>query len=83
MVKVRDGQEHVEYQSDDVQDAVYLSVLRQCHALYQLFNGPLAVRAANLMQIKVSLDQFYSRVRVHQNLAVVHESKCNICLASG
>ncbi|KAF4528086.1 hypothetical protein B566_EDAN016506 [Ephemera danica] len=60
LVKVRDGQEHIEYQSDDVQDAVYLAVLRQCHALYQLFNGPLTVKAANPAQIKVSLDQFYS-----------------------
>jgi hypothetical protein len=60
---MRDGQEHVEYQSDDVQDAVYIAVLRQCHSLYQLFNGPLAERAANPGQLKVSLDQFYSRVR--------------------
>ncbi|XP_059483964.1 vacuolar fusion protein CCZ1 homolog [Neocloeon triangulifer] len=62
LVKSKDGQDYTEYQTDDINDAVYLAVLKQCHLMFQLFNGHLSNLASNPSQIKVLLDQFYSRL---------------------
>ncbi|XP_065331648.1 vacuolar fusion protein CCZ1 homolog [Cloeon dipterum] len=59
--KSKDGQDYTEYQNDDVNDSVYLAVLKQCHLMFQLFNGNLTCLADNPTQIKNMLDQFYSR----------------------
>jgi hypothetical protein len=68
VIKVKDGTEYLEYQSDDVQDNVYLAVLQQSYKMFRLFKGSftaiLSSNGADVTQLKQKLDHFFSRVRI-------------------
>lgn len=68
VVKVKDGTEYWEYQSDDVQDNVYLAVLQQSYKMFRLFKGSFTAilnsNGADVTQLKQKLDHFFSRVRI-------------------
>lgn len=68
VVKVKDGTEYWEYQSDDVQDNVYLAVLQQSYKMFRLFKGSFTAilnsNGADVIQLKQKLDHFFSRVRI-------------------
>jgi hypothetical protein len=68
VIRVKDGAEYLEYQSDDVQDNVYLAVLQQSYKMFRLFKGSftaiLRSNGADVTQLKQKLDHFFSRVRV-------------------
>lgn len=65
VIKVKDGTEYLEYQSDDVQDNVYLAVLQQSYKMFRLFKGSftaiLSSNGADVTQLKQNLDHFFSR----------------------
>jgi hypothetical protein len=68
VTKVKDGTEYLEYQSDDVQDNVYLAVLRQSYQMFRLFKGSftaiLSSSGGDVTHLKQKLDHFFSRVRI-------------------
>jgi len=68
VAKVKDGTEYWEYQSDDVQDNVYLAVLQQSYKMFRLFKGSFTAilnsNGADVTQLKQKLDHFFSRVRI-------------------
>jgi hypothetical protein len=68
VTKVKDGTEYLEYQSDDVQDNVYLAVLRQSYQMFRLFKGSftaiLSSKGGDVTHLKQKLDHFFSRVRI-------------------
>lgn len=70
VTKVKDGTEYFEYQSDDVQDNVYLAVLRQSYQMFRLFKGSFTSILSNsrgdVIHLKHKLDHFFSRVRIKQ-----------------
>ncbi|XP_021927483.1 vacuolar fusion protein CCZ1 homolog isoform X2 [Zootermopsis nevadensis] len=65
VTKVKDGTEYFEYQSDDVQDNVYLAVLRQSYQMFRLFKGSFTSILSNsrgdVIHLKHKLDHFFSR----------------------
>lgn len=65
VTKVKDGTEYLEYQSDDVQDNIYLAVLRQAYQMFRLFKGSftaiLSSSGADVTHLKQKLDHFFSR----------------------
>jgi hypothetical protein len=67
VTKDKDGTEYLEYQSDDVQDNVYLAVLRQSYQMFRLFKGSFAAilssSGADVTHLRQKLDHFFSRVR--------------------
>lgn len=68
VVKMKDGTEYLEYQSDDVQDNVYLAVLQQSYKMFRLFKGSFTAildsSGADVTQLKYKLDHFFSRVSI-------------------
>jgi hypothetical protein len=73
VTKVKDGTEYLEYQSDDVQDNVYLAVLQQSYQMFRLFKGSftaiLSSSGGEVTQLKQKLDHFFSRVRKKQSFS--------------
>lgn len=65
LTKVKDGTEYLEYQSDDVQDSVYLAVLQQAYQMFRLFKGSftsiLESKSGDVAYLKQKLDHFFSR----------------------
>ncbi|KAJ4444927.1 hypothetical protein ANN_06726 [Periplaneta americana] len=65
VAKVKDGTEYLEYQSDDVQDNVYLAVLKQSYQMFRLFKGSfnaiLNSKGGDIVHLKQKLDHFFSR----------------------
>ncbi|KAJ8881119.1 hypothetical protein PR048_017592 [Dryococelus australis] len=65
VTKTKDGMEYVEYQSDDVQDNVFRSVLRQSYRMFRLFKGSfchiLSSHAGDVQPLRHKLEHFFSR----------------------
>lgn len=64
VTKVKDGTEYFEYQSDDVQDNVYLAVLKQSYQMFRLFKGSIMsilTKGGDVLHLKQKLDHFFSR----------------------
>ncbi|XP_066998066.2 vacuolar fusion protein CCZ1 homolog [Anabrus simplex] len=63
--KMKDGTEYLEYQSDDVQDSVYLAVLQQSYQMFRLFKGSftsiLDSKGGDVGHLRQKLDRFFSR----------------------
>ena len=79
VVKMKDGTEYWEYQSDDVQDNVYLAVLQQSYKMFRLFKGSftaiLSSSGADVTQLKQKLDHFFSRVRIKYFVLTFKQSR--------
>ena len=70
VTKVKDGTEYLEYQSDDVQDNVYIAVLKQSYQMFRLFKGSFASilnKGGEVLHLKQKLDHFFSRVSILRN----------------
>ncbi|XP_063221462.1 vacuolar fusion protein CCZ1 homolog isoform X1 [Bacillus rossius redtenbacheri] len=65
VTKTKDGVEYVEYQSDDVQDNVFRSVLCQSYRMFRLFKGSfghiLSSHAGDVELLRLKLEHFFSR----------------------
>lgn len=65
VTKIKDGAEYQEYQSDEVQDSVYLAVLQQAYQMFRLFKGTFGAilenKGGDVDSLKQKLDHFFSR----------------------
>lgn len=63
--KMKDGTEYLEYQSDDVQDTVYLAVLKQSYQMFRLFKNSFTAildsKDGDVGYLKQKLENFFSR----------------------
>lgn len=64
VTKSKDGSDYLEYQSDDVQDNVYLAVLKQSYQMFRLFKGSfssiLDCKGGDVECLKHKLESFFS-----------------------
>lgn len=63
--QIKDGTDYCEYHEEEIQDNVYMAVLKQGYLMYRLFSGTYesTIESGNVEVLQNKLEHFYSAVR--------------------
>lgn len=82
VTKTKEGTEHLEYQSDEIQDSIYWAVLKQAYRSFRLFNGVFSnilEAEKDLTKLRYKLDNYLSKVRSLVSVHFVVSLLCCLC----